>query len=286
VGSRLLVHAIAMGAACPPCQACGGESSNGDGGTTARGPPESIAKGIDGPARAGDPEPGSKASLPDGCSIEAEQISDGVFRALSGAFSSSAWEGLQEELAAHALSKDRVAIILRHTEGLSLTCTQLDELVRLVSLEKHKEQLIFQRYTHLSNRSDFVVTVVHRYTRSETIRKRLIHKLNEYVLELKPQQTPVAQASDASPNGASSQSQPPQPEQPEEPKTAAPEGGCSTKVPGVAAPRDPREQEKEVCQKAPADEEPLNALLLPEEDPRSEEAEAAQLEGNTSYLVD
>jgi len=90
---------------------------------------------------------------------------------------------IHHEVSHFLLSKEKLEVVLCLTEGFRLTCSQLMDLTTLVYLDSHKESLIFARYAHLSDRVMFQHEVLEHLTRSETVRNKLIRRLEKYLDE-------------------------------------------------------------------------------------------------------
>lgn len=117
-------------------------------------------------------------ALPKGhLSREAERRAQELAEKLIGDMSEEDISRLSDEAAKHALSRERLNIVMEGTEGLRMTCAQLDNLVRLVTLDAHKEQVILARYAHLTDKPSFKEVVVAQFSLSKSMRENLLAKL-------------------------------------------------------------------------------------------------------------
>jgi len=83
----------------------------------------------------------------------------------------------------HPRSKDRLKAVLDYMPTLSLTCAELGELMRMVSLDDHKREVMIEMYSHLTDREHFEEQVVHQFSLSDTLRSRTIELLQEKLTE-------------------------------------------------------------------------------------------------------
>merc|ERR1719265_3133895 len=74
----------------------------------------------------------------------AELRAQAVFETLRDDWNEEAMSALTSEIGKIALSKERVKVVLQHTQDKRVTCVQLNELLKTVALEAHKEQILFE----------------------------------------------------------------------------------------------------------------------------------------------
>ena len=90
---------------------------------------------------------------------------------------------MREEARMVALSKEKLAVVLRCSEGKRLTCKQMWVLCGCVALENHKEAVILSRYAHLTDRENFREVVLEQFTRSEALRSKLMRRVKSKLVE-------------------------------------------------------------------------------------------------------
>lgn len=117
------------------------------------------------------------------------------FKYLREDWNDEAMRDLTQEVNKLSLSKERVKVVLQHTQDKRLTCAQLNDLMKLVALEAHKEQVLFERYPHLKDRSSFETEVVNAFSLSKSIRASLMRKLTKFLIsQPSPSQVPLAKS--------------------------------------------------------------------------------------------
>lgn len=116
----------------------------------------------------------------------AELNAEATFQILRDDWTDEAMMDLTQVLGKLALSKERVKVVLQHTQDKRFTCAQLNELLKTVALETHKEQVLFERYSHLIDKKNFETEVINAFTLSKSIRGSLKRKLTKS-LTAKPQ---------------------------------------------------------------------------------------------------
>jgi len=104
------------------------------------------------------------------------------FNSMAQSLSRDDVERLKGEMHQHPRSKDRLKKILEEVYTSSMTSAQLLELMRMVSLDDHKRDIMTELYCHVSDRENFEETVVAQFSLSDTLRKRTIEKLHEKLL--------------------------------------------------------------------------------------------------------
>jgi len=109
----------------------------------------------------------------------AEMKAEAAFQILRDDWTDEAMRELMQETGKLALSKERVKVVLQHTQDKRLNCVQLNELLKTVALETHKEQILFERYPHLIDKRNFETEVVNAFTLSKSIRGSLMRKLTK-----------------------------------------------------------------------------------------------------------
>lgn len=134
-----------------------------------------------------EPPKSVSAIAPGELSPEAEKRAQVIASKLSGDLGQDILDSCAEESGQLPLSKDRVKLLLERTEGFRMTCKQLDSLVRMVTLDAHKEQLISLRYAHLTDKENFRETVVAQFSLSKSMRDNLTKKLTKTLTEDKLQ---------------------------------------------------------------------------------------------------
>uniref|UniRef100_A0A7S1A720 DUF4476 domain-containing protein n=1 Tax=Noctiluca scintillans TaxID=2966 RepID=A0A7S1A720_NOCSC len=90
---------------------------------------------------------------------------------------------MREEVQMVSLSKEKLAVVLRCSEGKRLTCQQMWVLCGCVALEHHKEAVILSRYAHLTDRDSFRKVILEQFTRSEALRSKLMRRVKSKLEE-------------------------------------------------------------------------------------------------------
>jgi hypothetical protein len=112
----------------------------------------------------------------------AERKAEAIFKYLRVDWSDEAMRELTQEVGKLALSKERVKVVLQHTQDKRLSCVHLNDLIKLVALEAHKEQVLFERYPHLTDKENFETEIVNTFTLSTSIRGSLLRKLTKFLI--------------------------------------------------------------------------------------------------------
>jgi len=114
----------------------------------------------------------------------AELKAEAKFKYLREDWNEEAMRVLTQEVGQLALSRERVKVVLQHTQDKRLSCAQLNDLIKLCSLETHKEQVLFERYPHLTDRNNFETQIVNVFTLSKSVRGSLMRKLTKFLTSM------------------------------------------------------------------------------------------------------
>jgi hypothetical protein len=112
-------------------------------------------------------------------SSSSEQHARKVFQSLKKDFTEAAFAQMVAEVGKNALSRDKLAVLLEASQGVRLTCSQLQKMVELCSLDAHKKAVIYQRYAQISNKDKFADEVLNNFTRSNSLRSTIMKELDE-----------------------------------------------------------------------------------------------------------
>lgn len=104
-----------------------------------------------------------------------------TFRILRDDWDDKAMEELKIEIGKLALSRERVVVVLQNTQDKRLNCEQLNELLKTVALEAHKEQVLLERYAHLTDKSNFENDVINAFSLSKSVRGSVMKKLTKFL---------------------------------------------------------------------------------------------------------
>jgi len=115
-------------------------------------------------------------------SSSSEQHARKVFQSLKKDFTEAAFAQMVAEVGKNALSRDKLAVLLEASEGVRLTCSQLQKMVELCSLDAHKKAVIYQRYAQISNKDKFAEEVLNNFTRSNSLRSTIMKELDDKLI--------------------------------------------------------------------------------------------------------
>merc|ERR1719215_599917 len=117
-------------------------------------------------------------------SHDAEQRAEAFFQSLDTDLTPEGLVKLTQETNKVPLSRDRVSILLEHSRGVRLTCSQMKAMIELVSLDSHKKNVMYERYAQLSDKEAFLEEIVHNFTRSNALRGIVIADLSSHLESL------------------------------------------------------------------------------------------------------
>jgi hypothetical protein len=115
-------------------------------------------------------------------SSSSEQHARKVFQSLKKDFTEAAFAQMVAEVGKNALSRDKLAVLLEASQGVRLTCSQLQKMVELCSLDAHKKAVIYQRYAQISNKDKFTDEVLNNFTRSNSLRSTIMKELDDKLI--------------------------------------------------------------------------------------------------------
>eukprot|EP00403_Amphidinium_massartii_P008641 CAMPEP_0178414038 /NCGR_PEP_ID=MMETSP0689_2-20121128/22832_1 /TAXON_ID=160604 /ORGANISM="Amphidinium massartii, Strain CS-259" /LENGTH=179 /DNA_ID=CAMNT_0020035319 /DNA_START=40 /DNA_END=580 /DNA_ORIENTATION=+ len=111
----------------------------------------------------------------------AELYAERVRCTLSSSLGDDDMQAITAEVQQVGLSKERVKTVIERTNEKQLTCAQLQDLLKLLSLEAHRKQVIFLRYPHLVDRQAFNETILQQFTKSEALKKIVWRELVDHL---------------------------------------------------------------------------------------------------------